>query len=372
MLNLLVELDAGAHRILGGARSELAEGGTGIDVVERVDDCALAWIDQAFGGAWSSEAYAGSTIVARRGGSPIGFATFDAKGLRYRWLRGVAAEPGVGIFGPMGVEDTERRNGLGTRLAQAALEGLRERGYARAVIPAVREELVPFYAGACAAKVVERYDLAALTAPRPRVVALVSGAGTNLQAVLDAAKSGELAVDVVAVISNNARAYALERARRAGVPSVVCAPWRRQEEERGDYDVRLHGILRAEEPDLVLLLGWMHLLPEHIVRAFPNTLNVHPAFLPLDERQDTVVMPDGIKIPAFRGPHAVRDALAAKSGWVGATVHAVTPATDRGPVFTRKPLCVNGETEAEVMECLHPVEHRLIVGAVRRWLFERP
>jgi phosphoribosylglycinamide formyltransferase-1 len=102
-------------------------------------------------------------------------------------------------------------------------------------------------------------------------------------------------------------------------------------------------------------------------------LNLHPAYLPLDPAADSVVMPDGTRIAAFRGPHAVRDALAGESSWIGATVHRVTPATDRGPVLARKPLRVAAaEEEAALMERLHHEEHQLVNAAVTRWLFERP
>jgi phosphoribosylglycinamide formyltransferase-1 len=365
LFNLAVDLGA-------RDRADLRFGGGQIELSEGIDERTLAWIDDEFGGAWSSEAAVGSNVVARKDGAPVGFATFDAKGLRYRWLRGAAREPGVGLFGPIGVTRAERGRGIGRRLLLAALDALRERGYARALIAAAGQEALPFYARAAGATVAETYDLAALTAPRARVVAMVSGSGTNLQAVLDASRSGELPVDVAAVISSRAEAYALERARRAGVPCAIAVQWRRDAEPRGEYDVRLHGIVRAQEPDLVLLLGWMHLLPEHFVRAFADTLNVHPAFLPLDPQRDDVTLPDGTVMPAFRGSHAVRDALASGSRWTGATVHAVTAATDRGPVLARKPLRVQpGEEEASVMERLHPVEHRLVTGAIKRWLYER-
>jgi phosphoribosylglycinamide formyltransferase-1 len=117
----------------------------------------------------------------------------------------------------------------------------------------------------------------------------------------------------------------------------------------------------------------MHLLSDAFVAAFPEMLNLHPAFLPLDPSCDNVGLPDGTHIAAFRGPHAVHDALAAGSPWIGATVHRVTPATDRGPVLARKPLRVEAEEEeASVMERLHAVEHRLVKAAITRWLFERP
>ena len=122
----------------------------------------------------------------------------------------------------------------------------------------------------------------------------------------------------------------------------------------------------------MLLLGWMHLLSESFVGAFPEMLNLHPAFLPLDPDRDDVAMPDGIRIPAFRGPRAVRDALAGSSPWVGATLHRVTGATDRGPVLARKPLLVKpGEDEDDLMERVHEIERGVVRAGVTRWLYER-
>lgn len=340
------------------------------------DDCerALAWIDEEFGGSWSSEAFAGSTLVARDdAGSPIGFATYDAK-MQFRWLRGLAREPGVGIFGPIGVAQSHRRNGVGTELFLAALDKLRERGYSKALIAAVGEQkTIDWYRGAAGAEIAERYDVAALVPRKPRVTVMVSGSGTNLQSVLDRARSGELPIEVVAVVSNNAGAYALERARDAGVPSVRNVVWKRKEEAREAYDLRLLAEVRTDEPDLVLMLGWMHLLSERFVCAFPSLLNLHPGFLPLDPARDDVVTPDGTQMPAYRGPDAVSDALRDKQLWTGATVHRVTASTDRGPVFARKPLRVTaGETQDQVMQRLHPLEHDLVATAVRRWIYELP
>jgi phosphoribosylglycinamide formyltransferase 1 len=175
---------------------------------------------------------------------------------------------------------------------------------------------------------------------------------------------------IAALVTNNSNAYAIQRAHHAGIPQHVLL-WNRKEHTRAAYDAWLREIVQQQAPQLVLLLGWMHLLDEHFVRAFPDTINLHPAFLPLDPVRDDVGMPDGTNIPAFRGPHAVRDALAARSRWTGATVHVVTPATDRGPVVVRKPLRVEpGEDEADVMRRLHPIEHGLVVAAVKRRLYE--
>ncbi len=340
---------------------------------EVADDRTLAWIDEAFSATWSSEATAGVNIVVRREDAPIGFATLDARELKYRWLNGLARERDVGLFGPFGVVGEERKTGLGTFILRRALQELRERGYARALIPAVSGEgLLRYYADSVGAVLAEEFDRGSLLAPPPRTVVMASGNGSNFQAVADASHDGSLPIEIVALVSNDARAYAIERARAAGV-GVHVVEWRRKEEVRARYDERLLEAVRFEKPDLVLLLGWMHLLSDAFVAAFPQMLNLHPAFLPLDPRCDDVGLPDGTRISAFRGPHAVRDALAAGSRWVGATVHRVTPATDRGPVLARKPLRVGaGEQEACVMERLHAVEHRLVKAAVTRWLFERP
>lgn len=339
---------------------------------EAAGEAMPAWIDDVFGGAWSSEAVAGFNIVARRGGGPIGFTTLNPTGLKYAWLEGIAREPGVAILGPLGVVPEERDWGVGTVLVRAGLNALRERGFARALIPAASSELLPFYADAVGAKVAERFDRAALYRPGRRVLALASGSGSNFQAVLDASRAGDLPIEIVGLLTNNEGAYAIERARKAGMTSIAVLPWNRSEESREQYDARLMEAARSREPDLVLLLGWMHLLSDGFVQHFPEMLNLHPAFLPLDPSCDDVVAPDGTKIPAFRGARAVRDALALSSGWVGATLHRVTSATDRGPVMARKPLRVAAEEgEEHLMERVHALERGVVRSGIMRWLYER-
>jgi phosphoribosylglycinamide formyltransferase 1 len=201
-------------------------------------------------------------------------------------------------------------------------------------------------------------------------VVLASGSGTNFQAVVDRVSAG-LPLDVTALVSNRSHAFALHRATDAGV-SAIALPWRRDEETRETYDRRLLGAVAEQEPELVLLLGWMHLLSPQFVERFPAMLNVHPAYLPLDPQRDVVVFPDGSSMQAFRGAHAVADALSNGATWVGASVHAVTVQTDRGAILVRKPMRVHpGENEEEVLARLHPIEHRAVDGAIRRWLYER-
>jgi phosphoribosylglycinamide formyltransferase 1 len=367
LVNLIVELD--------DRWASPSQPLRGIEIASETpaDDRTLAWIDKTFGGSWSSEAYAGSSIVARRGGAPAGFASFDVKELNFAWLRGLAREPSVGIFGPFGVAPEERSSQLGRQLLAFALAALRERGYARALIAAVGDErLIRYYADAAGARIAERFDRAALLGPRARTLVMASGEGSNFQAVIDAVREGALPLDLVALVSNNPRARAIERASSAGIGSIEVLPWNRAAETREAYNARLFDAVAAQRPELVLLLGWMHLLPESFVRAFPDTLNIHPAFLPLDPQRDQVVLPDGTSMPAFRGPRAVRDALDAGCDWTGATLHRVTPATDRGPVLVRKPMrLAPAEAQGAVMERLHRIEHGLVRAGITRWLYER-
>lgn len=344
-----------------------------IDAPTAADERTLAWIDDRFGGTWSSEAYAGSAVIGRRDGLPIGFATIEPRGLKYAWLEGLAREPGVGIFGPFGVIPEERESALGIALLRAALNGLRQRGYARALIPAVGDErLVRYYGDAIGARVVESFESKALYRRGRRVLVMASGNGSNFQAVLDASRDGTLPIDVTALVSNNPSAYAVERARLAGLDNIRIVAWNREKERRPAFDGRLLEAVDSERPDLVLLLGWMHLLADSFVRVFAEVLNLHPAFLPLDAARDDVVMPDGTRVPAFRGPRAVRDALSASSAWVGATLHRVTAATDRGPVQARKPLRVEpGEDEDRLMERVHRLERDVVHSGIMRWLYER-
>jgi len=363
LLNLIVEL--------GEEFSTTSPPGFQITGPDEADEQTLAWIDEVFGGCWSSEAYAGTNVIGHRDGVAAGFATIGAVGTTFAWLQGVARERGVGLFGPLGVAPEARERGLGVELLRRALNALRAQGYTRALIPAAGEDLASYYTGAVGARIAERFERTSLLRPRRRTLVLASGNGSNFQTVLDASRSGALPIDIVALLADNSQAYALERARRGRIDTTTIV-WDRAAESRAAYDARLLEAARSIEPDLVLLLGWMHLLSDSFVGAFPEMINLHPAFLPLNPTRDDVVLPDGTRIPAFRGPRAVRDALAASSPWVGVTLHRVTPATDRGPVLARRPLRVEpGEEEGPLMERVHKIERDVVRSGVIRWLYER-
>jgi phosphoribosylglycinamide formyltransferase 1 len=197
----------------------------------------------------------------------------------------------------------------------------------------------------------------------------VSGAGTNLQHVIDLAAKGTLPLDLRLVVSNARDAFAIERASQAGIP-VLIAPFDRHAESRAAYGARLAADVRARGIELVLLLGWMHVLDTSFVNAgFAGILNLHPAFLPDDPRADDVALPDGSVTPVFRGAQALRDALASGVRFTGATLIQITADVDRGPVLARRtcPL-LPGEDEKKALERLHDVEREVVAEGVSAWL----
>jgi len=329
----------------------------------------LGWIDGTFGGTWSTQAALGGTWIALEGDRPVGFAAYDPRGLRFHWLQHWTGRDGLGIFGPLGVAPAARRRGIGGVLARAALFSLRERGYRQALIPAVCPESVGYYERETGAFTAETVD-AGRQGRRWRATVLASGNGGNFEAVADAAARGELPLEVAALIANRPGARVLERAARAGVPARTVA-WRRDAETRDEYDARVLAAVAETEADLVLLLGWMHVLPFAFVARFPEVVNLHPAFLPIDPAADAATAPDGTTVPAFRGARAFDDAFAAGSRWSGATVHRVTAEVDRGAVLARAPLLIEGVARPQADAHLSALERRVVGDAIRRWAWER-
>lgn len=348
--------------------------GRGIHVQRyvRTPERYLSWIDAEFGGSWSSEAYAGGSYVAEDADGPVGFAAFDPRGLRFRWLSAWSARDDVGIFGPFGLAPRARKTGLGPVLLQGALFSLRERGYSQALIPAVQSgELISYYERNAGAHVVE--DLPLHPSGRAyRTVVLASGNGSNFQAVIDSVNAQRLPLELVSLIVNRYDAYAVQRAQAAQIPATTLV-WNRSTTSRSAYDAEVLDAVTRAQPELVLLLGWMHILPRAFVEQFAQTLNLHPAFLPLDPLLDTVTMPGGYVIPAFRGARAIDDAVAYGSPWFGASVHRLRAEVDRGEIMTRAPLLRRSDEPIEqLIERIHALEHDVLAAAVRRWTFEQP
>ena len=169
--------------------------------------------------------------------------------------------------------------------------------------------------------------------------ALVSGRGSNLQALLDAG------LPVVAVASNTRDAPALERARAQGIPtatfSLDCHP------DRTERDLVLATWLEEHGVELVVLAGYMHLLTKPFLERFPGRIvNVHPSLL-----------------PQFPGAHAIEDALAAGVAETGVTIHLVDEGLDTGPILAQEPVAL--EPRETLEDRIHAVEHRLYPAVVR-------
>jgi phosphoribosylglycinamide formyltransferase-1 len=199
----------------------------------------------------------------------------------------------------------------------------------------------------------------------PRIAVLASGSGTNLQALLDASARGTLQAEVAVVVSDRGEAGALQRAMAAGVAAVSLPLGKRGDPvAREAYDRRLAEVVRAYDPDLIVLAGWMLILTPAFLDTFPGRIvNVHPALLP-DGGGDEVLTTHG-RLPALRGPRAVRDALRRRLPATGATVHYVTTAVDSGPVILREEVPIlPDDDEIRLHERIKAVEHRLLPRAV--------
>jgi phosphoribosylglycinamide formyltransferase-1 len=179
---------------------------------------------------------------------------------------------------------------------------------------------------------------------------LVSGRGTNLQALIDAAKKGEMGGEIAVVVSNVEGAFALERARQAGIPALFRDHRGRRRE---DFDAELLTICREHGVEVVCLAGYMRLLSPGFVRAYAGrVLNVHPSLL-----------------PAFPGLEAQRQALEAGVKVSGATVHVVDEGLDTGPILLQEAVPVlDSDTVESLSARILEAEHRIYPRAARAML----
>jgi formyltetrahydrofolate-dependent phosphoribosylglycinamide formyltransferase len=184
---------------------------------------------------------------------------------------------------------------------------------------------------------------------RTRLVVLVSGSGTLLQALLDASADVHYPAQVVGVLSDNPAAQGLRRAAAAGVParavSLAGFP------DRAAWDVGVRDALESFEPDWVISAGFMRILGPAVLSAFPlRVVNTHPALL-----------------PSFPGAHAVRDSLAYGVRVTGSTIHLVDEGVDTGPIVDQRPVLVDQhDDESTLHERIKVVERELLVDVVRR------
>ena len=193
-----------------------------------------------------------------------------------------------------------------------------------------------------------------------RLAVLISGNGSNLQAIFDAIRLRVLDAQVVLVVSNRKDAFGLQRAEKAGAPTAYhpLKPYTDAGRSREEYDADLAQLVAQVRPDLVVLAGWMHVLSNAFLERFPyRVLNLHPA-LPGE----------------FPGPHAIEDALEAfKRGEIrrtGVMVHLVPDEqVDAGPVILAEEVYIYSNDTLETLEKrIHQVEHKVLVRAIIRMI----
>ncbi len=179
---------------------------------------------------------------------------------------------------------------------------------------------------------------------KTRLAVFVSGSGTNLQAIIDACIPS---VEIVLVLSNNPEAYALERAKKHGIPvEVADHKWYPDREE---YDKHLLKVLESYRVDLIALAGFMRILSPFFVKAYKNRIiNIHPALL-----------------PSFPGIHSAKQALESGVKYTGCTVHFVDEGVDTGPIILQAAVPVyDDDDEASLLERIHEEEHRIYPEAI--------
>ena len=201
-----------------------------------------------------------------------------------------------------------------------------------------------------------------------RVAVLASGGGSNLRALLD----DQTGYRIVLVIADKPGAGALLHATHTGVPAL-CLPLRapRDARARREWERQVTATLRAHDPGLIVMAGWMRVMSEEFVKAFPGRIiNQHPALLP-DDNSPEYTLADGNTIPALRGAHPVRDALRLGLATTGCTIHWVTPEVDVGPALVRAEVPVLADDDEQTLhERIKQHERRLIVEVVRRLVVE--
>lgn len=185
-----------------------------------------------------------------------------------------------------------------------------------------------------------------------RIVVLISGNGSNLQAIIDAIEAGQIPAEIVAVVSNKAEAYGLERAGKANIPTVVL-PYA-DFKDRQKYDQALMQRIDQYQPDLIVLAGFMRILTDEFVDHYLGRMfNIHPSLL-----------------PKYKGLGTHRRVLEAGDTEHGATVHFVTPELDSGPVILQGKTTVHASDSEQALEQrVHQIEHKIYPQAVQ-WFAE--
>lgn len=187
-----------------------------------------------------------------------------------------------------------------------------------------------------------------------KLVVFISGNGSNLQAIIDACNSGELAATIVCVISNKNNVYGLERAQKNNIPTFIKEKFSNQTREQ--YDAELAELIFTYQPDLIILAGWMRLLSNTFLQCFPRkVINLHPALPGM-----------------FPGINAIEQAFNAyQLGHIkqtGVMVHFVPDeGIDNGPVIAKKTVAINSDDDlASLTQRIHQAEHELLIEVLKK------
>lgn len=185
---------------------------------------------------------------------------------------------------------------------------------------------------------------------KQRIVVLISGSGSNLQAIMDACASEQIEGSVVGVISNKADAYGLTRAGNVGIETKTLN--HKAFSSREEFDAQLAEEVDAFEPDYIVLAGFMRILTDQFVQRYLGKMvNIHPSLL-----------------PKYKGLHTHQRAIDAGDSTHGASVHFVTPALDDGPVLVQGAVSIDADDDADSLQHkVHKIEH-IIYPVAMQWL----
>ncbi|MFH0876905.1 MAG: phosphoribosylglycinamide formyltransferase [Candidatus Omnitrophota bacterium] len=186
------------------------------------------------------------------------------------------------------------------------------------------------------------------------IAVFASGFGSNLRAILDHIASGELRAKLALVVSDKSDAFALKRAKKAGVKTLFADP--KKFATKDAYEKFIIGHLKKEKVHLLVLSGFMRIVGPTLIRQYKNRiLNIHPALL-----------------PSFKGAHAIQDAFRYGASVTGVTVHLVDEKVDHGPIVMQEPLEVCAtESLAKLEKRIHRLEHKLYSKAIAKILSGR-
>ncbi|MBI4975033.1 MAG: phosphoribosylglycinamide formyltransferase [Candidatus Omnitrophica bacterium] len=186
------------------------------------------------------------------------------------------------------------------------------------------------------------------------IAVLCSGSGTNLQAIIDSVRNGYIPAKIALVVSDEGRAYALERASNAGIETLILNA--KDFKSREDFDKEIVKNLKKRNVELVVLAGFMRLMSPYFVKVYKNRImNIHPALL-----------------PAFKGTHGIKDALDYGVKVTGPTVHFVDEKLDHGPIILQKAIEVkDDDTEETLLERVHKEEHVIYPEAIKLFVERR-